>query len=256
VTPEPPRLDPELYRAQLMAAEEEALGLFLTAVIDDRSVEDAGVPATPPGLAGAQGTQAAAAPEAGTDLRDRAAPPEASGDRLVGAAVEALEASQPQPPAEMPAAEPAERVVRPGSRVVPSVTTPVPVFGTTVRGGETAWRLAEWSGESLEAFRARNRLGPDQSLPAGRPVSISTAVVSREAFEARRAAFHEALRDKAAREFTVTGTRPHRLEPGQTPWRVAETNRVPFWLLEQTNPDRDLSALKAGDTLLVPIIKK
>jgi membrane-bound lytic murein transglycosylase D len=260
-----PRLDPELYRAQLMAQEEEALALFLAGPADVATDEPAvasapagaASAAAPAGPAAPADTRVAAVPPTGEPaIPDMASPPEASGDRLLDAAVEALEASQPAEPASGALAAAPDDKVRPGGRVVPSVATSGQLFRVTVRGGETAWRLAEWSDEPLDAFRARNRLAADQPLPAGRTVSVSSATVPRDAFDARRAAYHEALRERAAREFAVTGTRPHRVLPGETPWRLAETHGVPYWLLEQTNPDRDLSAVRAGDTLLLPVLKR
>ncbi len=253
-TPAAPRLDPEIYRAQLMAAEEEALALFLA----DGS-EAARAPEDEPAPAEARVAQADL-PASPVTPPLTARPPEASGDRLLDAAVEALEASQPLPPAAFgtevaQARETDAGKIRPGARVLPSVGAAQPTFRTTVRGGETIWRLAEWSEEPIDAFRARNRLAPDQAFPAGRSVTVSTARVDRERFEERRAAFHETLRTRASREFTVIGTRPHRVAPGETPWRLAETNRIPFWLLEQANEGRDLSAVRAGDTLLVPVVR-
>ncbi len=283
---EAPKLDPEIYRAQMMAAEQEALDLLLAAQVPEAAAaagtsESAANPdpgassrACEPaetecvasldqdaGRGGVLGPDTPVA-AAGSDLQ--ASPPEAAGDRLVDAAVEALALNAPAPAVETPGAvadaEPTERVVQPGSRIVPSVapagpTLARPTLRTAVRGGETVWRLAEWSEEPIEAFRARNRLAADQSLPAGRPVTISTARVDRETFEARRAAFHDALRSRAAREYPIAGTRPHVVGAGETPWRLAETHRIPFWLLEQANPDRDLSSVKAGDTLRIPILR-
>ncbi|HWP34659.1 MAG TPA: LysM domain-containing protein, partial [Thermodesulfobacteriota bacterium] len=144
--------------------------------------------------------------------------------------------------------------VAPGRRVVPAVAAAgEPTFRIVVRGGETAWRLAQWSEEPLDRFRARNRLSAHETLQAGRTVTVSAARVDRETFEARRAAFHEALRARAARDYPTAGTRPYVLKPGETPWRVAERHGIPYWLLEQANPDRDLAAAKAGDTLAVPV---
>ncbi len=246
---EAPKLDPEIFLAQMMAAEEEALSLFLAAPAVEAQTPD---PAA--GDTGAGDTEVAAA---GPDLRAR--PPEAAGDRLVDAAVEALALNAPAPAVETPGevvdAEPAEQVVQPGSRVVPAVAPARPTFRTAVRGGETLWRLAEWSEEPIETFRARNHLAPGQLLPAGRRVTVSTARVDRETFEARRAEFHDALRNQAARKYSVVGKRQHVVGAGETPWRLAEALRIPFWLLEQTNPGRDLSAVKAGDTLLIPIVR-
>ncbi len=236
-TPPAPRLDPEIYRAQLMAAEEEALALFL-----------------------ADGSETAAPAEdepAAVALAAR--PPEASGDRLLDAAVEAQEAQDVAEAAKVAKADEADEAdegkMQAGARVVPSVSTGQSTFHTAVRGGETVWRLAEWSEESVDAFRTRNRLSAEQVLPAGRSVTVSSVRVDRETFDARRRAYHEALRSKAAEDFTVVGTRPHRVAPGETPWRLAETNRIPFWLLEHANEGRDLSAVRAGDTLLVPIVR-
>ncbi|HEX7126929.1 MAG TPA: transglycosylase SLT domain-containing protein [Thermodesulfobacteriota bacterium] len=229
-TPPAPRLDPEIYRAQLMAAEEEALALFLAGGGDAASPDD-GEPA-----AGALAAR----------------PPEASGDRLLDAAVEAAEANATAPVA----GAGDDGLVQPGSRVQPAVSSAgEPIFHTVVRGGETVWRLAAWSEEPIDAFRARNGLAPDQVLRVGRSVSVSAARVDPETFEARRRAYHEELRARAERTLDVVGTRPHRLEAGETPWRLAETNGIPFWLLEQANEGRDLSAVRVGDTLLVPIVR-
>ncbi|HEY8368304.1 MAG TPA: lytic transglycosylase domain-containing protein [Thermodesulfobacteriota bacterium] len=229
-TPPAPRLDPEIYRAQIMAAEEEALALFLA------SAGDAAQPADGEATAGTLAAR----------------PPEASGDRLLDAAVEAAEANATV----AVAGSGDDGLVHPGPRVQPTVSSAEqPIFHTVVRGGETVWRLAAWSEEPIDAFRARNGLEPGQVLPVGRRVSISSARVDPETFEARRRAYHEELRARAERTFKIVGTRPHRIEPGETPWRLAETNGVPFWLLEQVNEGRDLSAVRTGDTLLVPIVR-
>ena len=146
-------------------------------------------------------------------------------------------------PAAPPSPDPSNYSVSKGDRI-------------TIQAGETLGHYAEWLEVRPSALRRLNRMKPGAPVVIGRTAKLDFSRVTPEVFEARRLRYHLALQEAFFEAYVVSGTETHVLSRGDTLWYLANKKLgVPEWLLRQYNPDLDFGSLRAGTSLIVPVIE-
>jgi len=126
-----------------------------------------------------------------------------------------------------------------------------------VQSAETLGHYAEWLGVSGKRLREINRLKDGQAVVVGHRLKLDLAKTSRSSFEQQRVAHHAALQASYFRTVRIAGMRQHKVQSGDTLWRLAEQRGVPLWLLRQYNPDIGLDGvLPLGGVIAVPVVAK
>jgi peptidoglycan lytic transglycosylase D len=127
-----------------------------------------------------------------------------------------------------------------------------------VQAAETLGHYAEWLGVSSKRLREINRLKRGQSVVIGHRLKLDLAKTTKASFERQRAAYHIALEASYFQSVRIAGMRQHKVQNGDTLWRLAEQRySVPLWLLRQYNPDIALdSLLPLGGVISVPVLTR
>jgi peptidoglycan lytic transglycosylase D len=125
-----------------------------------------------------------------------------------------------------------------------------------VQAAETLGHYAEWLEVRTASLRSLNHMRYGQPVVVGRRLRLAFEHVSAETFEQRRLAYHRALQEAFFARFQISDTREHIVQRGESVWILSRRQYdVPLWLLRQYNPDLDLSALRPGTPLIVPILE-
>lgn len=197
----------------------------------------------------AQPEPAAAAPAAG-------AAPDSAPEGPVSAAapvVATLPASAPQPNAGT-RWEPAEPIR--ASAADPSNYEVSEAGRVEVQDGETLGHLADWLNIKTQRLRDLNGLAFGQPVVVGSQIKLDLSASSREAFKARRIAWHRAVQDAFFVNYKVIATTEHKVKSGESLWVLTNKRyKIPVWLLRQYNPDVDLESVRAGTRIIFPRIE-
>ncbi|HKD54702.1 MAG TPA: LysM peptidoglycan-binding domain-containing protein [Steroidobacteraceae bacterium] len=126
-----------------------------------------------------------------------------------------------------------------------------------VAAEETLGHYADWLGLTSARLREINRLKFRAPVRIGQRIKLDFSQVTREVFETLR---HEYHREQQASYFAahrIVGTEVHIARPGDSAWTLTQrSSQLPVWLLQQYNPDLDLSALRAGTQIVVPRVEE
>jgi membrane-bound lytic murein transglycosylase D len=170
------------------------------------------------------------------------------------------------PPAPVPAAKPQEQAAASAddrADDAPAPGSPDPSNYAvssdnriTVQADETLGHYAEWLEIRPSVLRKLNKMKPGTPVRIGRTTRLDFSRVTPEVFEQRRLEYHVALQEEFFAAYTVSGTETYVLGKGETIWYLAKRKfEMPVWLLRQYNPDLDFGALRAGTTMVVPVIE-
>jgi membrane-bound lytic murein transglycosylase D len=95
------------------------------------------------------------------------------------------------------------------------------------------------------------------NIHLGQKIKIVYQNVTKQAFEEQRNEYHTGLQDDFWNNYKVASTRKYTVKPGQSVWTLAyDIHAIPIWLLQQQNPEVDLSKLHAGQSLVIPLVKQ
>ena len=126
-----------------------------------------------------------------------------------------------------------------------------------VQTGETLGHYADWLDLRASRLRALNGMSYGAPLTVHRHLRMDFSSVSRADFERKRLEFHEDIQEAFFAEWEITGTETHRLRKGDSLWVLSHRKfRVPLWLIQQYNPDLDLSSPSAGSSVSVPVVRR
>ena len=126
-----------------------------------------------------------------------------------------------------------------------------------VAAEETLGRYAEWLGVRAQELRQLNGLKNGQELQIDREFAIPLAGVSRERFEELRYEYHREIEEDFFGAYQVQGVRRYRVKRGDSIWRLCQVEfELPLWLVKKYNADLDLSGLKPGSEIVVPVVEK
>jgi membrane-bound lytic murein transglycosylase D len=122
---------------------------------------------------------------------------------------------------------------------------------------ETLGHYADWLGVPAGHLRQLNGMRQAGALVVGRRLKLDLGRVDRTTFEARRRDYHRVLQDAFFAQYRITGTAEHRVQAGDSLWRLTHRYaQVPIWLMRQYNPDLDFGALRPGAAVLVPVVER
>ncbi len=121
---------------------------------------------------------------------------------------------------------------------------------------ETVGHYADWLGKGSSAdIRRLNGMRKNTPLRIGKRVNLPIKTIAqKEAFEAQRSDYHEAISAQYFERYEVVKTYPYRIRSGQTLWRISQNAGVPLWLIYNYNPRTNLAL--AGKRITLPEVKQ
>jgi membrane-bound lytic murein transglycosylase D len=126
-----------------------------------------------------------------------------------------------------------------------------------VLADETLGHYADWLGVSAQRLRTINNMKYGRPVLIGRRVKLDFAKTTPEEFEKRRREYHSGLQAGYFAAHRITGTEVYIARRGDSLWTVTQRyTRLPVWLLQQYNPDVDLSEMRAGTEIVVPRVEE
>ena len=126
-----------------------------------------------------------------------------------------------------------------------------------VAAAETLGHYADWLGVSASRLRQINRMKYGRPVLIGNRVKLDFSRVSEATFEQRRRDFHRSLQASYFAAHRIIGTEVYVARRGDSLWTVTQRyTRLPVWLLQQYNPDVDLSEMRAGTQIVVPRVEE
>ena len=126
-----------------------------------------------------------------------------------------------------------------------------------VQALETLGHYGDWL--ELKTQRLRNLNGYEFRRPVvvGHRLKLDFARVDREAFEARRIAYHRNLQEAFFLKYRIRDAVQHTIRRGESLWVLAQRNYdVPVWLLRQYNPDLNLDRIRPGMRIQFPVLER
>jgi membrane-bound lytic murein transglycosylase D len=118
---------------------------------------------------------------------------------------------------------------------------------------ETLGHFADWSGVSLEALRALNKLHKNAMVTVGHKVKLDFSKVSAEQFTAARREYHHGLQEQYFAAHRIAGTENYSVKRGDSLWVIAAQHAdLPVWLVAQYNPDVDFNDMRPGTVITLP----
>lgn len=125
-----------------------------------------------------------------------------------------------------------------------------------IQPAETLGHIAEWLDVRASRLRTLNGTRYGSPLQTHSRLQLEFTRVDRGEFERRRLEHHRALQTEFFERFEITGTRSYVIRRGDSIWNLSRSTGVPSWLIEQYNPDLDMSALATGSALTLPDIRR
>lgn len=127
----------------------------------------------------------------------------------------------------------------------------------TVAAAETLGHYADWLGVSAARLRQINQMKYGRPVLIGNRVKLDFSRTSQATFEQRRRDFHRSLQASYFAAHRIIGTEVYVARRGDSLWTVTQRyTRLPVWLLQQYNPDVDLSEMRAGTQIVVPRVEE
>lgn len=121
---------------------------------------------------------------------------------------------------------------------------------------ETLGHLADWLDVQTYKLRRINHLGASSSIKIGQNLILSFENVTPEEFHRRRVEYHQGIEEDFYRNFTVHGEKIYHVQPGENIWTICNrTVEIPHWLIKKYNADKKLTALIAGEEIVIPIVE-
>jgi membrane-bound lytic murein transglycosylase D len=126
-----------------------------------------------------------------------------------------------------------------------------------VAAEETLGHYADWLGLTSAQLRTLNHLSHRAPVRVGERIKLDFSQVTPGVFETLRHEYHRELQASFFAGHRIVGTEVHIARPGDSAWTLTQHDaRLPVWLLQQYNPDLDLSALRAGTQIVVPRVEE
>ncbi len=126
-----------------------------------------------------------------------------------------------------------------------------------VKPHESLGHYADWAQVSAARIRRLNGLGYNQRIHVGQSIKISHSKVGGEEFEQKREVFHRQIQQEFLDKHKIERIHSHTIRPRQNVWYLCRYEyKVPLWLVEKYNQDKNLTRLNVGDEVLIPIVVK
>ena len=126
-----------------------------------------------------------------------------------------------------------------------------------VAAGETLGHYADWLGITSARLREMNHLKFRTPVLIGQRIRLDFSQVTREVFETLRHEYHRELQAAYFASHRIVGTEIRIARPGDSVWTLSQHRaQLPLWLLQQYNPDLDLTSLRAGTQIVMPRVEE
>ena len=126
-----------------------------------------------------------------------------------------------------------------------------------VAAEETLGHYADWLGVTSARLRELNHLKFHSPVLIGQRVRLDFSRVTREVFETLRHEYHRELQAAYFAGHRIVGTEIRIARPGDSVWTITQHRaQLPLWLLQQYNPDLDLTSLRAGTQIVMPRVEE
>jgi membrane-bound lytic murein transglycosylase D len=213
----------------------------------------------------APAAEAVAPPSPGGAVSTEVAVRESAEDAAAGAALEAASAkpraasaAQPVSAAQAEALGPALGPAADAEQSADPFDYSVAQDGTIrVAAGETLGHYADWLGITSARLRELNHLKFRTPVLIGQRIRLDFAQVTREVFETLRHEYHRELQAAYFAGHRIVGTEIRIARPGDSVWTLSQHRaQLPLWLLQQYNPDLDLTSLRAGTQIVMPRVEE
>ncbi len=122
-----------------------------------------------------------------------------------------------------------------------------------IQWGETLGHVADWLEIRTQRLRELNGLEYGEQVTAGQRLLLEHGNVDAAEFENRRRQYHRHRQNAFFEQYDIAGTREYEVSPGDSVWSITRRYApLPVWLLQQHNPDVDMTGLRPGETLQIP----
>ena len=204
----------------------------------------------PPSPGGAVSTEVA--------VRESAEDAAAAAAAAASARAHALSAPQPVSAAQAEALGPALGPAGGAEQSADPIDYSVAQDGSIrVAAEETLGHYADWLGVTSARLRELNHMKFHSPMLIGRRVRLDFSRVTPEVFETLRHEYHRELQAAYFAAHRIVGTEVRIARPGDSVWTLTQRRaQLPLWLLQQYNPDLDLTTLRAGTQIVMPRIEE
>ena len=121
---------------------------------------------------------------------------------------------------------------------------------------ETLSHIADWARLSVRELRRLNNLRRRGSrIRVNQTIKVPFRRTTPEEFEAKRQEYHKAIQEDFFGNYQVEKVMTRSLERGETLWEICNNlYSIPFWLLSNYNPDKDINKISVGESINIPIL--
>jgi len=121
---------------------------------------------------------------------------------------------------------------------------------------ETLSHLADWARLSVRELRRLNNLRRRGSrIRINQSIKVPFRRVTPEEFERKRQEYHKAIQEDFFSNYKVDKVITRKLKRGETLWEICNNIYfIPFWLLSNYNPDKNINSLMVGESIVIPIL--
>jgi LysM repeat protein len=121
-----------------------------------------------------------------------------------------------------------------------------------LNSGETLSHYAHWSGVSVADIEQDSGLDSSGVYSIGTQIQLSLTPDVAASVEAARSEYLQQRFDDWSDYYQIYSYE-HSVSAGETAWSIALDHGIDLWHIETSNPGVDLSELRPGQTLHVPI---
>ena len=126
-----------------------------------------------------------------------------------------------------------------------------------VAAEETLGHYADWLGVTSARLRELNHMKFRSPMLIGQRIRLDFSLVTREVFETLRHEYHRELQAAYFAGHRIVGTEIRIARAGDSVWTLSQHRaQVPLWLLQQYNPDLDLTAVRTGTQIVMPRVEE
>lgn len=121
---------------------------------------------------------------------------------------------------------------------------------------ETLSHFADWSRLSVRELRRMNHLRRRGSrISVNQALKVPFRRVTAEEFEQKRQEYHKAIQEDFFNNYKIDKIVVRKMKRGETLWEICNNVYfIPFWLLSNYNPDKDINSMSAGESIKIPIL--